>query len=432
MTSGGPPPAFSARRTQLARVADSLDARLPEIAREMRDLLADSIRDLNADPQMVELLQASIEGNVTTICHMLANDIPPEHLQPTTAAVEYAVRLAQRDVPISSLTRAYYLGQSMFIRLSLDVVEELDATPDERMELIRDVADVVHRYIDWILQYVSVVHEQERRRWWSARATLNAATIRKVLQGDLRAAAPLEHETGYRLDRTHLAVVAWTEGTGSDADQQRIERMLRRIATAIGSPHPPLTSAVDPATAWAWIASPGPREAGGLSPELERLVALEPGVRLAWGDRLPGADGFRVSHEQAIAAHLVALSSVVHRPRTVVGYGEPGTALLALLVRDAAARRRFVHDVLGDLVSPDPAARQTRETLGAFFAAGENYMRAAEALGTHRNTVHRRVQKFLDSRERVVDPLEAALALRLYDAFEDLGDDRKAQPPTSG
>ena len=111
---------------QLVLVARRLDIRIPEIVREMRDLLATRIEDLSGDPQLVELLQASIEGNVTTMCHILANDIDLESIQPTTAAVEYASRLAQRDVPVSALTRAYYLGQSMFLRLALDEVERLD------------------------------------------------------------------------------------------------------------------------------------------------------------------------------------------------------------------------------------------------------------------------------------------------------------------
>ncbi len=86
----------------LALVARQLDLRMPEIVREMRDLLASRIDDLGGDPQLVEMLQASIEGNVTTICHILANGIDLESLQPTTAAVEYAARLAQRDVPLAA------------------------------------------------------------------------------------------------------------------------------------------------------------------------------------------------------------------------------------------------------------------------------------------------------------------------------------------
>ncbi|MGU7768515.1 hypothetical protein ACV2XY_25210, partial [Escherichia coli] len=95
----------------------------------------------------VEMLHGSIEGNVTTICHILTNDIDVDSLQPTTAAVEYAARLAQRDVPLSSLTRAYYLGQSMFLRLGIAEVERLDIPEGMKIEVVRGIADAVHRYI---------------------------------------------------------------------------------------------------------------------------------------------------------------------------------------------------------------------------------------------------------------------------------------------
>ena len=137
------PGSGASQQSFLTLVADDLTGRLPEIVREMRDHLADNIGELNADPQLVEMLQASIEGNVSTICHILANDIALENLQPTTAAVEYAVRLAQRGVPISALSRAYYLGQSMFLRLGIDVVEGLPVDEGDRIRLVRAVAETV-------------------------------------------------------------------------------------------------------------------------------------------------------------------------------------------------------------------------------------------------------------------------------------------------
>ena len=222
-------------RRQLVLVAESLDARLPEIVRDMRDLLVASIGELGGDPQLVEMLQASIEGNVSTICHILANDIDIDNLQPTTAAAEYAIRLAQRDVPVSALTRAYYLGQSMFLRLGIDAVEELSAGEEQRISLVRVVAETVHRYIDWILQYVAGVYEAERRAWWNARATRNGAVIARVLRGEDRAIASFEHDTGYRLGGTHLAAVAWIEGHGQPSDQHQAQA-ARAVATA-SRPH---------------------------------------------------------------------------------------------------------------------------------------------------------------------------------------------------
>ncbi len=238
----------------LALVARQLDLRMPEIVREMRDLLASRIDDLGGDPQLVEMLQASIEGNVTTICHILANGIDLESLQPTTAAVEYAARLAQRDVPLAALTRAYYLGQSMFLRLGMDEAERLGVTDRVKIDVVRDIADVVHRYIDWILQLVTGVHEQERRRWWTTRATLNASIILKVLRGDSLPIRGFVSETGYTLAQTHLGVMAWSDVDAEDAARQHeIDHLLRRLATAVHSSAAPLITVVDRSTAWAWF-----------------------------------------------------------------------------------------------------------------------------------------------------------------------------------
>lgn len=275
----------------LALVARQLDLRMPEIVREMRDLLASRIDDLGGDPQLVEMLQASIEGNVTTICHILANGIDLESLQPTTAAVEYAARLAQRDVPLAALTRAYYLGQSMFLRLGMDEAERLGVTDRVKIDVVRDIADVVHRYIDWILQLVTGVHEQERRRWWSTRATLNASIILKVLRGDSLPIRGFVSETGYTLAQTHLGVMAWSDVDAEDAARQHeIDHLLRRLATAVHSSAAPLITVVDRSTAWAWFG--GARLDAGALARVEDLVATVPGVRTALGEPGHDVEGF--------------------------------------------------------------------------------------------------------------------------------------------
>lgn len=409
----------------LALVARQLDLRMPEIVREMRDLLASRIDDLGGDPQLVEMLQASIEGNVTTICHILANGIDLESLQPTTAAVEYAARLAQRDVPLAALTRAYYLGQSMFLRLGMDEAERLGVSDRVKIDVVRDIADVVHRYIDWILQLVTGVHEQERRRWWSTRATLNASIILKVLRGDSLPIRGFVSETGYTLAQTHLGVMAWSDVDAEDAARQHeIDLLLRRLATAVHSPVSPLITVVDRSTAWAWFG--GARLDAGALARVEDLVATVPGVRIALGEPGHDVEGFRRTHEQAAIARLVALSSPRYRDRAVVSYADPQVALVQLLTKDATATATWVREVLGDYAGAGEQARVMRDTVAAYYAADKNAVRAAEQLGVHRNTVRQRVDRFEASvGVRGVDPLQVALALRIYDDLSmDGGDPR--------
>ena len=384
----------------------------------MRDLLATRIADLGADPQLIELLQSSIEGNVATVCHVLANDIGVESLQPTTAAVEYAVRLAQRDVSLGALTRAYYLGQSMVLRLALDEAEKLDVDERARMDVVRGVTSTIHEYIDWILQYISTVHDTERRRWWSARSALNSSIVLKVLRGDEVEPRAFSTATGYELDASHLAVISWVDDEPDGEVQQRMDGLVRRIAGVLSSPRPPLTAAADGATAWAWIAVP----AGGIDDAQRRaireLVAATGGVRVAVGAAGSGIAGFRRSHEQAITARLVAVGTRRYAHARLVAYRDADVALLAMFLDRPAVTRAWITETLGPLADTGDATRAIRDTLRVYYATGENHTRTAAELGLHRNTVRQRVAKFTAEQDgRSTDALEIALALRIHEAL---------------
>lgn len=407
-------------RELLAEAVRRVDRSNPALAEEMSDLLASSIDELRGDRQLIEMLLASVESNLSTIFHILANDIGFESLQPPTAAIEYAVRLAQRDIPLSGLTRAYYLGQSMLLRLVLEEVSRLELPEGAKLQTVRGVADMVHGYIDWMLQRLSEAYTVEHRRWWSARATVNTAIILKVLRGENVSPRSFETETHYRLEQRHLAMVAWVEDSVAGAEvQQRIEQLVRRVAAALGSQHAPLVSAVDPSTVWSWVAMTMARIDRQQREELDRLVAGSDGIRLALGEVDAGAAGFRRSHEQAMGARRVALASRGHRSKPVVADSDKSVALTSILLKDHQASLTWMRKVLGEFAGDGEASRAMRETLRCFYASGENYSRTAEMLGVHRNTVRHRIERFEASRAAAdgLDPLEVALALRVHDTL---------------
>ena len=153
--------------------------------------------------------------------------------------------------------------------------------------------------------------------------------------------------------------------------------------------------------------------------DIAALVAAHPGVRLALGDTGAGWDGFRRSHEQAVTARLVALTSPRYRGTAVVSHADPHIALVALLLKDAAATRIWIREVLGPLADAGEQNRIARETLATYYAQGENAVRTAEALGLHRNTVRQRIAKLENDRAGFRgDALQIALALRVYDDFD--------------
>jgi hypothetical protein len=188
--SEGPPP--QRVKALVAEAALRLDRRQPQIARAMSDLIAREIKSLDVDQAFIDLLRASVDANTSTITHILINDIPIDRLQPTTAAVEYALRLAQRDIPVNSLVRAYNVGKDDFIEQIFPDVQALHCSPEEKFAVLQHMSSVVGRYIDWISQYVFEVYEKERDRWVSTQGNVRAALIHDVL--GRRAVTPREFE----------------------------------------------------------------------------------------------------------------------------------------------------------------------------------------------------------------------------------------------
>jgi DNA-binding PucR family transcriptional regulator len=395
----------------VSTVARRLDARQPEITRAMSQLLAREIPALNSDQRLVELLDASVEGNVKTIFHMLANQIPLEHLQPTTAAVEYALRLAQREIPANALARAYHMGQDDLMNLVFAEFQHLSCKPELKLRALHHISDVVYHYIDWVSLYVIDVHEKERKRWISTRANVHASLIHKIISRQPVNIAAFEADTGYRLEQNHVAAVVWsTRSTGDPDEHRHLEQFIRTVAAKSASVGPPLITAVDRATAWAWIPL---RTGRHLDMAAIRTVAAATGTQVALGLPSSGLAGFIRSHEQAGAARQVALAGT-EPTSSVVSFGDQGVGIVSLLAKDLDATTLWVHEVLGPLAINDENARALRETLSTYFATGENYAKTAELLNLHRNTVKYRVGKaFSGGAEGADGPSRMDLALAL-------------------
>lgn len=414
----------------------ALRAHTVEIARRLRrdeeeatsavtNAIASSLDRLDADATLHDMLDASVHGNVTTIIHILANGIPTANLHPTTAAVEYAMRLAQREVPATSLVRAYHIGQNVLLRYLYRQVDDLGLDTPDAMQFTGHVSDILADYIDWITSYVFQAYEDERRRWLGAESQVLTSAILSVLDSPDPDPVPLERETGYRTDQRHLAVILST--TGDAVTVRDIHRTARTLASDLRCDGAPLIATIDRQTVWAWLplgtrpravssgdiarASEKPRTrrpSGGSAPEIRTAVGL-PGT---------GITGFIRSHRQARLAYAVAsgagagagTSAGSAGGESVTGYADRGVAVTGMLAKDLAETRHWVRDILGPLADPGETNEVLRETLHAFHAAGDSHVRAAEALNVHRNTVKYRVTKALAELPEA-DRLDRALAL---------------------
>ncbi|MGY0390661.1 PucR family transcriptional regulator [Nocardioides sp. WG-D5] len=161
------------------------------------------------------------------------------------------------------------------------------------------------------------------------------------------------------------------------------------------------------ATAWAWL----PLQARGGEPDCARLansVMDEGGCRVAVGLTGIGVDGFRRSHEQALAARRVASSVDV----PVMSYGDEGVAVTAMLSTDLDGTRAWIAAVLGPLARDADQAAALRETLRGFHACGESYTATADIMNMHRSTVRYRISRAQKSLDIVGSPARTDLRWR--------------------
>jgi hypothetical protein len=398
-------------RALVSEAATGLDRNQPRIAREISDLIAREVKSLDVDRTLLELLHASVDANSKTITHILINDIPIERLQPTTAAVEYALRLAQREIPSNSLVRAYSVGKDDFIKEIFPHVEALDCSAEDKFKVLQHMSSVVGRYIDWISQYVFDVYEKERQRWVSTQGNVRASLIHDVLGGRVVEPREFEEETGYRLDRHHLGMVIWSLEDDPAPDELRmLEQVASRVAAVAGCSGAPLVTAVDRKTAWAWLPFVA-RPAGIDMDRIREVVARARTCRAAMGLSSEGVAGFRRTHAQAQAARRVAMSAGENTPAT--SFGDEGVAITSLLANDIDSTTAWVAEVLGPLARDTDNMQVLRETLRVFFVTGESYTETAARMQLHRNTVKYRVTKALRERRAAVSSNRLDLAVAL-------------------
>ena len=106
-----------------------LSDRLADATSVVQKTLELEIGELRGDPQLLDLLHASVEGNVAAVLNAIHHGIPIERVETPAAALEYARRLAQRGVPASALVRAYRIGHRVVLDLIVEGVQQVDADP---------------------------------------------------------------------------------------------------------------------------------------------------------------------------------------------------------------------------------------------------------------------------------------------------------------
>jgi DNA-binding PucR family transcriptional regulator len=244
-------------------------------------------------------------------------------------------------------------------------------------------------------------------RWLANRNTVRKAMIEELLRGEAIDLATAEGALSYRLRQNHVGVVLWgTPGSAGDENLRQLERLLHQAAAAAGCSGQPLFVPRDRSTGWGWI------PLGRGRPAITVAGDEDGDHWIAVGSPAAGADGFRVTHLEALRAQQVALAAR-DRAHQVTTFADPQVRTAAMMAADPEGTRRLVRNALGPLAADTEAADRLRETLLVFLAEKGSYLATAERIHLHKNTVKYRVDKALEERGRPLDDerLELELAL---------------------
>jgi len=402
-----------------AMIIGRLNDKLAEITRSVQEMLASEVPEVAADGELLALVYDAAQGNFDAFFPAIRHGIPVDRIEPPTAALEHARRMAQRGMDADALARGYRLGHQAVVDLVLDEVRAADFDAQLTLDVFQQITSMSFRYIDRISQLVLIAYQGERDRWLANQNRVRALRVREIIDADEIDIDETANAIGYPLRGIHLSAVVWCGELESGDELLTLERFTSELGKSLGAQERPLFIAADRVTGWAWI----PLSADTAKDVVPRARTFAAGraeaLWIAIGDPLPGIDGFRRSHQQAMAARAVAIAAGPRQPR-VTAASDPGLGVAARFSGDLKAARAWVGEVLGPLASATDVDERLRETLRAFLRTGSSFKAAADELHLHSNSVKYRVQRAVERRGKPItdDRLDVEVALLLCHWFD--------------
>ena len=391
-----------------ADVAAAVARRVTEVHQDVNETIIREIPQLRDDRPVLALLVSSVDSNIDTCLQIMRSRIGLDAVRAPTAAVEYARRLAQRGTPLTALLRSYRVGHACFYDWLLRELAEQTKDPEMISAATMSMSRIVAGYIDRISEQMVAAYADERQNWLRNRGAALAARIRDLLSGERIDVSAAEVTLGYPLDQYHVGVVCWAGDGAGAAEITRLERAISQLAGQAGCRGEPLFLPRDESTAWAWLPL-GTEDA--FDSAAAGTISMDTGIHFAFGGAAHGPAGFRVTHQQAVAARAVMLAAESPAPRAVT-FSQVAPVAMMLTARDLL--RPWVLSTLAALATDDEQHARLRETLLVFLHSGGSYQTAAERLMLSENTVQYQVRQAAESLGRPVgdDRDDVELALR--------------------
>ncbi|MGJ7547977.1 MULTISPECIES: CdaR family transcriptional regulator [unclassified Pseudomonas] len=371
-------------RELMRKGAELAQALPPEWIERLNQSLFSSPEDakLLEDPV---ILAACRRANRAELLHWANANLqrPGEPVEPYVSAdmVDTARELARRglsellmNVARSTQNAAWDLWMKMAFSLTQD--------PVVLEEFLEVSSRSISEFIDSNMRVVTQIILEEKSAQAHDDPVDKRSLVSRLLDGRDVDAEQFGRRLGYSLAQRHHACLVWSETP--DAEIRPLEDMARALAQLTGTVAPLIVFA-GPATLWAWSNAVKPLDLN----LLQDVARQFPKIRAAIGSAGAGMNGFRRSHLEALTTQRL-MGRLAGSPAVAT---IDQVRMVSLMTQDARAARQFVLSTLGRLAT-EPTVLQ--HSLHAFLANGCNITQTAEVLGTHRNTLLRRLERAQD------------------------------------
>jgi hypothetical protein len=213
----------------VAMIVGRLDDKLPEITRATQEFLVAEIPEIAGAGELQELVRDSVTGNFETFFPAIRHGIPIRAIEPATAALEHARRLAQRGVDADALVRTYRLGHLAFVKMVLDEIRAAHLDAQLGLDVFEQITSTSFRYVDRISQLVLTAYQNERDHWLTHQNRLRAVRVREVLDGAEIDVDKTAEAIGYPLRRIHLSMIVWCVESDTSNELAVMERFTGEL-----------------------------------------------------------------------------------------------------------------------------------------------------------------------------------------------------------
>lgn len=377
---------------KLMRARASLGKRLMSRRSEIEQAILTRVYGVSdtskiGDPEYAEGLRVAVSVAVDYGIASIEHD--DERIPPVPPVLLRQARAAARTgVHLDTVLRRYFAGYAVLGNFLIEEAAKENLLEEAAMKgVLRSQATLFDR----LLAAVSEEYAREMDARLVSAEARRIERVERLLAGELVDTATLD----YNFDDHHVGIVA----SGLHAlDAIRALSSSLDCRTLI-VPH-------GETTVWAWLGARRRLD----SDELQRIAgSRSSGAAIAIGEPAGGLRGWRLTHEQARAALLIA----VRKPGHPVRYSD--APLLASMLQDDLLCTSLRELYLEPLERERDGGAVLRQTLNAYITAERNVSSAAALLGISRGTVANRLRSVEAKLDRplgsVLSQIEAALQL---------------------